>query len=100
MADATLTPPQRSETDTIADLVEKYLARHQPETYRLVVHRSAIRQGSRRWLVQVGTECPDGVEIHSGDYADRVVAANADLDHDFPRFVRLTSLVPQPGEVL
>lgn len=100
MAELTLAPPQRSEIDTIADLVEKYLARHQPADYRLVVHRGAIRQGTRRWLVEVGTEQPEGVEVHSGDFADRIVAANIDLDRDFPRFVRLTSMVPKPGEML
>ena len=100
MAELALAPSERSETETIEDLVEKYLARHQPVNYRLVVHRSAIRRGSRRWLVEVGTEQSVGVEVHSGDFADRIVATNVEIDRDFPRYVRLTALVPQPGEVL
>ena len=63
MAELVLEPRQRAETDTIADLVEKYLERHQPANYRLVVTRSAIRQGTRRWLVQIGTLSAAGVEI-------------------------------------
>jgi hypothetical protein len=96
----TMEPPKRSETDRVADLVEKYLQRHQPADYRLVVNRQAILKNGLRWLVQVDTENRTGVEIRADDASDRILAANLDIDAELPRYVRLTSLVPQPGEVL
>lgn len=91
--------PERSQVDTVAALVEKYLQPHQPQDYRLVVHRHAIRLGTRRWLVEVGIE-PEGKEIRADDLIERLIEANEELDRDFPRYIRLTQLVPQPGEVL
>ena len=99
MADATLEVPDRSETEAVAALVERYLARHQPADYRIVVRRGAIRPGARRWLVEVGIE-PFGISVNAADFVDRISKANEALDNDFPRFVRLTQLIPQPGEAL
>jgi hypothetical protein len=96
----TLQPPARSETDRVADLVAKYLQRHQPAGYKLVVNRQAIVKSGLRWLVQIDTENPTRVEIRADDVSDRILAANLDIDAELPRYVRLTSLVSQPGEVL
>src|SRR4051812_9302113 len=99
MTSLSIAPPDRAETEVVADLVERYLSNHQPSTYRLVVRRNAIRRGANRWLVEIGTEA-NGHEVRADDFADRLVAANLFLDRDFPRYVRLTSIVPQAGEVL
>ena len=54
---------------------------------------------NRGTLQAAGTES-GGTEVRADDFADRLVAANVDIDRDFPRFVRLSSLVPMAGEVL
>lgn len=99
MADGTVDAAERSEMESIAVLVEEYLARHQPPDYRIVVRRGAIRRGARRWLVEVGVEraVPP---ISASDFVDRISKANEELDKDLPRFVRLTQLVPRSREAL
>ncbi|HZL35709.1 MAG TPA: hypothetical protein VFC78_10405 [Tepidisphaeraceae bacterium] len=99
MVSPTTDAPERSETEAVAALVEKYLLRHQSPDYRIVVRQGAIRQGARRWLVEVGVE-PAAATVRADDFVDRITRTNEEIDRDYPRFVRLTQLVPQPAEVL
>lgn len=66
-----------AERDRIADLAEKYMARHQPKDHRLVVARDGIEKRGDVWLVVVN---PDLVEPH--DYNDhaRAVAAAMEME--------------------
>src|SRR5438093_1546920 len=99
MASLAVESPVRNEREVIASLVERYLEPHQKSDFRIVVYPEAIIRGSGRWLVQVGIE-PEGTEVRASDFIDRFLAANQDLDRDYPRYIRLTQMVPQPGEVL
>lgn len=82
----------------VAALVERYLEKHQPGGYRLVVTHSAIRRSpGGRWLVQIR---PEPASAAADDFVDRLLAAGEDIEKDFPRYVFLTQIVPQPGEVL
>lgn len=90
---------QLDETQKVAVLAEKYLQKYQPEDYRIVVRPAAVHRGSGRWLVQVDHE-PRDKTISGEDFIDRICKANEDIDRDFPRYIRLTQAVPQPGEVL
>lgn len=90
---------ERSETESVAALVGKYLARHQPLDYQIAVRKGAIRRGARRWLVEIGVERAVA-PVSASDFVDRILKANEELEKDFPRFVRLTQLVPRSREAL
>jgi hypothetical protein len=99
MASLAIDTPVLSERDVVANLVERYLERHQKPDYRIVVRRDAIQRMAGRWLVEIAVE-PTNARLQAGEFIERFSAANEDLDRDYPRYITLTQLVPQPGEVL
>ena len=85
--------------EIVATLVERYLERFQPKTYRLVVNRQAVVRGPSKWLVEVNVE-PRDTEVSAADVSSRLVAANMAIESDLPRYISLLPKVARPGEVL
>ena len=95
----TLTPPRMRqpetvtpETEVVARAVEAALEPHQSDAYRLAVRRDRIRRHNGYWWVVVETDAPN---VRANDLVDRLIGAEQDIAKITPRWVRLTSRLPE-----
>jgi hypothetical protein len=84
---------KKPEADAVANTAESYMARHQPSEYRLIVRRECVRydRNSGRWFVVVQ---PDRPGVDGLDYTHRLSAAQAELNRNLPRHMRLVPVLP------
>ena len=61
----------------VADLAERYLAKHQPSDYQIIVLRDGIRDVDGWWEVPIRTTRAD---VPSYDWINRSVEAAGDMD--------------------
>ena len=87
-AKADITP----EIETVAEAVEHALEPLQPsEGYRLIVRHDLIRRHKGCWFVVVQSDPPDAPLV---DVIDRMSKADEAIYRTTPRWVRLTSQLP------
>jgi hypothetical protein len=86
----------KDEQQRICRLVEKYLARHQPDRFRLVVNSGAVMQYGDFWFVVVEPSLPD---IPTRLYDTRLVRVENEIEHHEGIRVMLTSVLPFEDEL-
>ncbi|MDQ2688328.1 MAG: hypothetical protein M3Y28_10730 [Armatimonadota bacterium] len=75
----------------VVDLVERHLATHQPEDYRLNVMRERVRQSGDWFYVVVQ---PSQADVRASDYNNRLSDTEEDIERQEHLKVVLVPILP------
>ena len=70
---------KREKCAEIAAMAQKYLDRHQPSGYRIVVPKNGVELRGHTWLVVVQ---PDRSDAPTYDYVNRMTEASMELERN------------------
>jgi len=77
---------------TVVKLAQRYLDGHQPRDYKLVARADKVQKENDTWYVQVD---PIPEDVSSGDFINRVIDAQMDLQESEGLEVELTNMLPR-----
>ncbi|MGC8623842.1 MAG: hypothetical protein ACP5VQ_01090 [Phycisphaerae bacterium] len=76
----------------VSKVVEKYLKKHQPRNYKLVVKQAGSKQDGDWWYILVQ---PDKKTVSSFDYASRLAKTEDELSENEHLKVLLVPVIPE-----
>ncbi|MCL5945658.1 MAG: hypothetical protein M1472_02245 [Planctomycetes bacterium] len=76
----------------VSKVVEKYLRKHQPRKYKLVVKHAGSKQDGDWWYILVQ---PDSKKVSLFDYASRLAITEDELSENEHLKVLLVPVIPE-----